>query len=74
MSKCKHCYKKMGITGITCKYCNLYLCSKCVQLEIHQCRNIQDNIKKSIDALNDSFKKDIDPNKTSIEYDRGNAY
>lgn len=74
MTKCENCRKKVGVTGIKCKFCNMNLCTACLQLEIHHCKNIQQSVKQKKDQIEKSLKKNNDPTKFSVEYDCGNAY
>ena len=52
-------WKKKGIP-IDCKYCNLGFCSRCIVLEIHDCKGVEfkknDEIKKLEKQL--EFKPD----------------
>lgn len=47
-SRCTNCLKKRGILT-DCKYCSNKFCFSCIQLEIHNCPNIQNcrDISKS---------------------------
>ena len=53
---CRHC-KKKGIP-IPCKHCEKSFCSKCIQLEIHNCEGIQK--KLDIERENLDRKLNID--------------
>ena len=73
MTRCNNCNKRIGFLGLTCKYCDKYLCINCIQLEVHGCVGIQGSIERSKEALEKSLKPN-DSIKASIEYDHGNAY
>lgn len=47
-SRCTNCLKPRGILT-DCKYCSNKYCFSCIQLEIHNCKNIQNcrDISKS---------------------------
>lgn len=47
-SRCTNCLKRRGILT-DCKYCSNKYCFSCIQLEIHNCKNIQNcrDISKS---------------------------
>lgn len=51
--KCLNCFKKPGIFT-DCKYCSKQFCFSCIQLEIHNCSNIQNC--KDISKLNLQIK------------------
>lgn len=36
---CETCKRKPGILSL-CKYCNMYYCFNCLQVEIHNCKDI----------------------------------
>lgn len=42
--------KKRGIP-IECKYCNLGFCSRCIVLEIHECKGIESKKENEIKEL-----------------------
>ena len=61
MGKCENCRKKIGFTGIKCKFCEMNLCTRCLQLEIHHCKNIEASVKKQKDAIEKSLERnDVD--------------
>ena len=73
MSRCKNCNKKIGVCGIECKFCALNFCTRCIQLEIHKCNNIQDCVDLKKSAIEKSLKQK-ENRKVSIEYNYGNSY
>ena len=73
MTRCNNCKKRIGFLGLTCTYCEKYLCINCIQLEVHECIGIQESIERSKEALEKSLKHTESIN-TNIEYDSGNAY
>ena len=68
MTNCENCRKKIGTASvIKCKYCDMNLCHRCLQLEIHSCKNIQDSIKIEKDVIEKSLKPNKNPSKVSNE-------
>jgi hypothetical protein len=48
--KCKNCRKKKSIL-LECKYCNIGFCGKCIELDIHNCKKIDECRKRKRDEL-----------------------
>lgn len=75
MSKCQFCKRKISLsTYQQCKYCNMSLCISCIQLEIHNCTNINDSIQVSKNNILKSLTKNSNLDMKYIDYDHGNAY
>ena len=53
--RCKECIKK-GIT-IECKWCKNEYCTKCIQLEVHNCENIEERNNFKNETLQSSLRK-----------------
>lgn len=47
--KCTKCKRFFAL--IRCKYCDRDFCSRCIQLEIHECENIEDKKEELIETL-----------------------
>ena len=41
MPKCNFCKKKSSCI-LLCKWCNLSLCTRCIDMTIHECKNINE--------------------------------
>lgn len=54
---CGHC-KKKGIP-IPCKHCEKSFCSKCIQLEIHNCEGIQKKLDIERENLDRKINIDV---------------
>ena len=52
--------KNKGIP-INCKYCNLRFCSKCIQLEIHNCSGLKLKKENSLKNLKKELKFKTSP-------------
>ena len=52
--------KKKGIP-INCKYCNLGFCSRCIVLEIHECKGM--DVKKDIELKELDKRLEFKPDK-----------
>ena len=37
MAPCQKCHKKVGLLVLTCHECSDRFCTRCIQLEMHQC-------------------------------------
>lgn len=48
--KCKNCRKKKSIL-LDCNYCNIGFCGRCIELEIHKCKKIDECRKRKRDTL-----------------------
>ena len=59
---CMPCFKckKKGIP-IDCKYCNLGFCSRCIVLEIHECKGM--DVKKDIELKELDKRLEFKPDK-----------
>lgn len=53
--RCK-CCKKRKMT-IECKWCKEEYCTKCIQVEVHECTNIKECINYKKEKLENSLKK-----------------
>jgi predicted nucleic acid binding AN1-type Zn finger protein len=48
--RCEYCKKKKGML-LDCRYCKNEYCSKCICLENHKCKNIEDCKKRKRNEL-----------------------
>ena len=51
--RCKNCKKKK--VTIECKWCKEEYCTSCIQVEEHNCSNIEECVKYKKDKLEDTF-------------------
>ena len=62
-AKCANCRKKNRSVFLTCTYCTLQFCTRCLLPETHKCTQLQDAHKKAADrnacnVLSSACKKD----------------
>ncbi len=50
MGACENCHRKK-ILELTCTMCKCHFCPGCIQLELHDCKNISDKIQKDLEIL-----------------------
>ena len=60
MGRCEFCRKKAGLNLIGCKSCEKQLCTRCIDLSIHNC----DKLEKYIEEKRQSLEKSLLANKT----------
>lgn len=51
MSKCVKCGKKNHLQ-MKCKWCELFVCTKCIQVEVHDCVQLEKCIQSKTYTLN----------------------
>jgi len=39
--KCEKCRSQVGLLVLTCRECTGKYCTRCIQLELHQCRMLE---------------------------------
>ena len=62
MVRCGFCKKKTGVP-ITCKACSLELCTRCIDLSIHECKKIENAVNEKKKILEDNLMKNKINNK-----------
>ena len=71
---CEQCGKRKGGPKIECIYCNLKFCCNCIQLEIHNCKNIYICIEKQKKQINNKLLETKDASYKDLSQEPGNAY
>jgi hypothetical protein len=56
MSRCQYCRKK-GSIMLTCKACDLVLCSRCIDMTIHNCTKIDEYKTEKRKSLENTLVK-----------------
>lgn len=51
--KCQRCRRMFAL--IRCKYCDRDFCSRCIQLEIHECENIEQKKNELVATLKEKL-------------------
>lgn len=64
--KCHCCKRKCGIMAMDCKYCNGKYCSKCIVLEKHNCKGMEQKVSDGKDILREQLKFEPPPKVTPI--------
>lgn len=51
MPRCEFCRKKAGLNLIGCKSCEKQLCTRCIDMSIHECEQLEKYKEKKRKAL-----------------------
>ena len=67
MARCKNCKKKCSCP-IQCNSCKLDLCTRCIDISIHECTNLKEYIDEKRKILEEKLlsNKTIDKKITTI--------
>ena len=60
MGRCEFCRKKAGLNLIDCKSCEKQLCTRCIDMSIHKC----DQLEKYKEEKRKSLEESLLANKT----------
>ena len=60
MGRCQFCRKKAGLNLIGCKSCENQFCTRCIDLSIHEC----DQLEKCKEKQRKNLEKSLVNNKT----------
>jgi len=68
MGRCEFCRKKAGLNLIDCKSCKKNLCTRCIDMSIHKCDQLDKYKEEQRKSLEDSLlaNKTIDKKIISI--------
>lgn len=55
MTRCTFCRKKSGLNIICCKSCKKLLCTRCIDMSIHKCDNLEEYKQEQRNILENSL-------------------
>ena len=55
MPRCEFCRKKAGLNLISCKSCEKQLCTRCIDMSIHKCEQIEKYVAEKRKILENSL-------------------
>ncbi len=56
--KCPNCKKKCGLMTHNCRYCNLELCILCRDINVHNCKRLDDCKKRKLSELENKLNSE----------------